>query len=45
MSYFSAGKNERVFVVDIPFRDDVLYVMGAPEKLTESAKLFSCEGG
>jgi CPA2 family monovalent cation:H+ antiporter-2 len=27
------------------FVDDVLYLMGAPEKLTESAKLFSCEGG
>ncbi|MCK4838713.1 MAG: NAD-binding protein [Desulfobulbaceae bacterium] len=26
------------------FADDVLYVMGLPEKLTESAKLFSCEG-
>jgi len=32
--------------VETPFFvDDVLYVMGAPEKLTESAKLFSCEGG
>ncbi|MEN8232927.1 MAG: cation:proton antiporter [Thermodesulfobacteriota bacterium] len=28
--------------VDAPFfADDILYVMGAPEKLTESAKLFS----
>jgi len=32
--------------VEMPFFvDDVLYLMGAPEKLTESAKLFSCEGG
>jgi CPA2 family monovalent cation:H+ antiporter-2 len=32
--------------VDTPFfADDILYVMGVPEKLTESAKLFSCEGG
>jgi CPA2 family monovalent cation:H+ antiporter-2 len=32
--------------VDLPFfADDILYVMGAPEKLAESAKLFSCKGG
>jgi CPA2 family monovalent cation:H+ antiporter-2 len=32
--------------VDRPFfADDVLYVMGAPEKLAESAKLFSYEEG
>jgi CPA2 family monovalent cation:H+ antiporter-2 len=30
--------------VEMPFFvDDVLYLMGAPEKLAESAKLFSCE--
>jgi CPA2 family monovalent cation:H+ antiporter-2 len=32
--------------VDMPFFvDDVLYVIGVPEKLAESAKLFSYEGG
>ena len=32
--------------VDLPFFvDDILYVMGEPENLVESAKLFSCEGG
>ena len=32
--------------VEMPFFvDDVLYLMGAPEKLAESVKLFSCEGG
>ncbi len=32
--------------VEMPFlADDVLYVMGAPEKLAESAKLFSRDGG
>ena len=31
--------------VEMPFfADDILYVMGTPEKLTESTKLFSCEG-
>jgi CPA2 family monovalent cation:H+ antiporter-2 len=32
--------------VEMPFFvDDVLYLMGAPEKLAASTKLFSCEGG
>jgi len=32
--------------VEMPFfADDILYVMGIPEKLAESAKLFSNEGG
>jgi CPA2 family monovalent cation:H+ antiporter-2 len=31
--------------VDSPFyTGDILYVMGAPDKLAESAKLFNCEG-
>jgi len=32
--------------VKLPFfADDILYVMGTPDKLAESAKLFSCKGG